>query len=94
MASEGLATLLDDGEPGFDWIVSNPPFHAGVRQELDTARRFVTDCPRLMTGGGRLCLVANSHLPYGEWLPELFGTIQVLAANPAYNVWLASGPET
>lgn len=91
VASEGLSGLLRAPGCLFDWIVSNPPFHSGVRLELDVTRRFLADCRRLMAPGGRLCLVANAHLPYGDWLPELFATVQVLAADRAYNVWLASG---
>lgn len=91
VASDGLSRLLRDGEFAFDWIVSNPPFHAGVRQQTGIARRFLDDCPGLLRRGGRLCLVANAHLPYGRWLPELFGEVQVLAADRGYNVWLASG---
>lgn len=92
--SDGLAALAEGDQPPFDWIVSNPPFHSGVRQELETARRFLLGCPRLLAPGGRLCLVANAHLPYGRWLPELFRTVQVIAADRGYNVWLASSAPT
>lgn len=91
IASDGLSSLLRNGKTPFDWIVSNPPFHAGVRQEAGIARRFLADCPALMRPRGRLCLVANAHLPYGRWLPELFDHVKVLAADREYNVWLASG---
>ena len=92
VASNGLSGLLRSGEALFDWIVSNPPFHAGVRQETGIARKFLSDCPRLLRPRGRLCLVANAHLPYGRWLAELFDHVQVLAAGPGYNIWLALGP--
>lgn len=90
LPSEGLSAPLRAGEPPFDWIVSNPPFHAGVRQETDTVRKLLADCPRLLRSKGALCLVANAHLPYGRWLSELFERVQVLSADRGYNVWLAS----
>lgn len=88
--SDGLSAPLRAGEPPFDWIVSNPPFHAGVHQETGTVREFLADCPRLLRPKGALCLVGNAHLPYGRWLSELFGKVQVLSADRGYNVWLAS----
>lgn len=92
LPSDGLSALLRAGEPPFDWIVSNPPFHSGVHQQTGIARRFLADCPQLLRPGGRLCLVANVHLPYGRWLSELFDDVKVLSADREYNVWLASGP--
>ncbi len=93
VASDGLSTLKPGAQAPFDWIVSNPPFHAGVRQELGIARQFIRDCPALLAPGGSLCLVANAHLPYGRWLSELFRSVQVLAADRGYNVWLAARPD-
>jgi 16S rRNA (guanine1207-N2)-methyltransferase len=90
IASDGLLKLLKDGPQPFDWIVSNPPFHRGVREDLAVTERFIRDCPRVLAPGGRLCLVANAHLPYRRWLEELFSRVQVIAADGEYNVWLAS----
>lgn len=90
VASDGLAELLEESQDGrFDWMVSNPPFHRGVAQELDTAQCFIRNSRRVLAPGGCLCLVANVHLPYGRWLSELYGDVQVIAANREYNVWLA-----
>jgi len=90
IASDGLSELLREDTPPFDWIVSNPPFHQGVREDLQIAERFIQDCPGALEPGGRLCLVANAHLPYRRWLEELFSRVQVIAADREYNVWLAS----
>lgn len=89
LTSDGLTELLAPGEPRYDRIVSNPPFHSGVTQDLQTARRFLHDCPHVLTPDGSLCIVANNHLPYRRWLQELFGEVQVISSNREYNVWLA-----
>ncbi|MDX1555257.1 MAG: class I SAM-dependent methyltransferase [Xanthomonadales bacterium] len=92
VASDGLTALKPGSQPPFDWIVSNPPFHAGVRQELSVARRFFRDARDWLAPSGRLCLVGNVHLPYGRWLSELFASVQVIAADHGYHVWLARQP--
>lgn len=90
IASNGLETLLgSETTQKFDWIVSNPPFHSGAAQELNTAHQFISDCPRLLARNGKVCIVANNHLPYRRWLQELFRNVQVIASDRGYNVWLA-----
>lgn len=93
VASDGFSELLDaDPVPEFDWIISNPPFHRGIHQNLDITRKFLEDSRKLLTRNGRLCLVANVHLPYQRWLSELFSDVQVIAADREYNTWLAARP--
>lgn len=88
--SDGLTELLKPpGTPRFDWIVSNPPFHAGVREDPGIAKRFFAGCRRLLAPGGPLVLVANVHRPCRGPLEELFDGVQVIAADRRYNVWLA-----
>lgn len=90
VASDGMTELLGESQDArFDRVVSNPPFHRGVAQQLDTAQRFIRDSRRVLAPGGRLCLVANAHLPYGRWLSELYGDVQVIASDRAYNIWSA-----
>ena len=93
MGSDGLESLLAvDQAQAFDWIVSNPPFHAGARQQLDVARRFIAESASILKPSGRLVLVANVHLPYKRWLKESYGIVDIIAENGAYNVWMATGP--
>ncbi len=93
VASDGYSELLaSDPVPAYDWIISNPPFHRGIHQELEVTRNFLEQSRELLAPGGRLCLVANVHLPYQRWLSELFAEVQVIAADREYNTWLACGP--
>ncbi|MEQ4574468.1 MAG: methyltransferase [Gammaproteobacteria bacterium] len=69
----------------FDFIVSNPPFHAPSREERpDIGRRFIEVAARALRPGGRLLLVANRHLPYEQVLGAQFDAVQVLAERDGF----------
>jgi 16S rRNA (guanine1207-N2)-methyltransferase len=100
MALNGLASdrvLASDGfsdvRGTFDLIVTNPPFHAGVKTELSVTERMIRECGRFLVPGGRLVLVANSFLRYPGVLRESFSEVNVLAENPSYRIFQAkNGP--
>ncbi|UWX03914.1 class I SAM-dependent methyltransferase [Pseudoxanthomonas sp. NC8] len=74
-------------EGGYDFIVSNPPFHAhdrGDRPEL--GQRFIEVAAQSLRRGGRLLLVANRHLPYEATLAATFATQRVLAEGGGFKV--------
>jgi 16S rRNA (guanine1207-N2)-methyltransferase len=52
-------------EPGYDVIISNPPFHTPSRADRpDIGQRFIAVAAQALRPGGRLYVVANRHLPY------------------------------
>ena len=73
----------------FDHIVSNPPFHTGLKLDLSVAQQFFAQAKQQLSLGGSLTLVANSHLPYQEWLQAQFGNVKELARSNAFVVWQA-----
>jgi 16S rRNA (guanine1207-N2)-methyltransferase len=56
----------------FDRIVSNPPFHSGSRTSYTVAAHLIENAPRWLADGGELWLVANSFLPYPDYLDASF----------------------
>ena len=87
LASDGLSHL----EGSFDWIISNPPFHRGIRNDLDVARNFFADAGNFLTETGKILLVCNHHLPYPTWLRDYFTRVEVVRIGWGFKVVLATG---
>lgn len=73
----------------FDLIVSNPPFHDGLQRTTAISERLIREAPQYLRDNGRLVLVANQGLPYGDWLKQAFRQVEVLAENRRFRVWQA-----
>jgi 16S rRNA (guanine1207-N2)-methyltransferase len=71
----------------YDFIVSNPPFHAHGRADRpDIGRDFIAAAAAALHPGGRLWLVANRHLPYEAVLDANFGSVRTLAQQHGFKV--------
>ena len=71
----------------YDFIVSNPPFHAQGRADRpDIGRRFIAAAADALQPAGRLWLVANRHLPYESVLDANFGRVRVVAQQEGFKV--------
>lgn len=74
----------------FDLILCNPPFHLGHTVDDFAGQRLISQAAQCLTPGGQLCLVANRHLPYRPLLQRCFASVERMAANRKFNVWLAA----
>lgn len=88
LPSDGLSKL----EGRYDWIISNPPFHRGVSNNLEIARRFFGEAGTFLTNRGRIVIVCNRHLPYNGWLKNHFEQVEQLDKNKAFMIIQASKP--
>lgn len=90
-AAQALAFHWHDVTTGlartYDFIVSNPPFHAQGRADRpELGRAFITAAAQALHAGGRLLLVANRHLPYEAVLDAHFGNVRTLAQQAGFKV--------
>lgn len=81
---------LDRG--GFDWIVTNPPFHETRQPDPVIGMRFIIAAAQALKPEGQLWLVANKHLPYERLMQEGFAQTAVVVQKDGYKVLMGAQP--
>jgi len=76
--------------PKFDFIIMNPPFHAGKSQDTTLGIQFIKNAHAHLKDRGQLFMVANRHLPYERDLKKLFKTMECLSEEQAFKVFSAT----
>lgn len=71
----------------FDVIISNPPFHEGRDTDYQAVQQLIQRAMWHLKEGGELRVVANSFLPYADWLDKMFGQHTVLTKNTKFKVY-------
>lgn len=77
---------------GYDWIVTNPPFHHGRRADPAIGQAFILNAASALAKDGRLLMVANNHLPYEATLTTAFDAWELREAAAGFKVIEAIGP--
>ncbi|MFH5776085.1 methyltransferase [Paracoccus sp. NGMCC 1.201697] len=72
-------------------VVMNPPFHEGRAADPKLGAGFIRAAASLLTGAGRLWMVANRHLPYEQTLREVFGDVAELGGDSRFKILTATG---
>lgn len=80
---------LDVATGRYAAIVTNPPFHSGVRTDTSMTERFLAQAADHLSPGGELRLVANSFLPYRELIERHIGPCDVLRQDGRFSVYRA-----
>lgn len=77
-----------------DILTLNPPFHTGTTIDLSLIGPLLDAAQRLLTPGGRLYLVHNSHARYRQQVEEHFEQVRQLERTPTFTVLTARRPST
>lgn len=86
LACDGLIGL----KARYDWILSNPPIHSGVKTDNHLSMQLLADVDQHLQPGGQLVIVANRHLPYEKWLGQTFNQVNQLSVSQHFKVLRAS----
>ena len=86
LASDGLNNAIGS----FAHIVTNPPFHQGLKTHYAATEEFLRKCPKHFVKGGNLTVVANSFLKYQPILAEGFKQVQTTKSQRGFNIYFAS----
>jgi 16S rRNA (guanine1207-N2)-methyltransferase len=70
----------------YDWVIMNPPFHAGRRTDLELGRGFVRSAASILKPGGQMVMVANRHLAYERILNREFSSFRTLEEAEGFKV--------
>ena len=77
------------GEGDLDFVVMNPPFHDGGREDRALGAAFIAAAARRLRPGGTCWLTANRHLPYEAPLAAAFQVVHLRAETAGFKVYEA-----
>jgi len=83
---------LSDVHGRYAAVVSNPPFHTGIRHDTSIAEQFFNEVTRNLLPRGELRIVANGFLKYPPLIEAHIGQCQVLRENSRFKVYSAVVP--
>lgn len=105
IALDSARDNVRDGRARFHWadarefqlpepvngVIMNPPFHDGRDADPRLGAAFIASAARLLTGAGKLWMVANRHLPYESVLQQHFAQVIEIGGDTRFKIFEASG---
>lgn len=85
VASNGLSSLPTNEK--FDFVVTNPPFHTGIKTDYDITQTFIKDLTKILQNKFTLWMVANSFLPYQDAFKRYLKPAQVKTNNKRFTLY-------
>lgn len=83
VASDGMQEIHQH----FEYIVSNPPFHDGLKNEYGITLEFIKNAHAKAIRGSRFTMVANRFLPYPEHIEKTFFKFNTLCKTNKFCVY-------
>ena len=86
IASNGLSELLNAGKR-FNFIVTNPPFHTGLKTDYGVTETLLKNAKKVMKSTFKVWMVANSFLPYSELFNRYIAPTVIKNKNKRFNIY-------
>ena len=89
--SDRVTVIRDDGletqpDNSAELVALNPPFHIGASVHTGLALRLFADAARVLSPGGELWTVFNTHLGYRQALARIVGPTELVTHNARFTV--------
>ena len=72
-----------------DAILCNPPFHQQHNVSIDIAEQMIREGAKRLKKGGKMHIIANSHLPYKPLLQRVFNSVTITDKNAKFLLYTA-----
>ncbi|EAT11456.1 class I SAM-dependent methyltransferase [Bermanella marisrubri] len=82
---------FDEVEDRYNWIISNPPFHQGVKTHYEVTEQFLAKAKDHLKLSGKLLIVANEFLSYEVILKYHFKMVKEVARENGFKVLQCEG---
>jgi 16S rRNA (guanine1207-N2)-methyltransferase len=83
IASDSLSTVQER----YDFVISNPPFHQGVKTHYGATEQFLTEIKQNLTSKACITIVANSFLKYLPIMEKALGKTKTLTIKKGFAVY-------
>ncbi|MGB1198836.1 MAG: methyltransferase [Thalassotalea sp.] len=74
----------------YQYVISNPPFHQGIKTHYQATESFLNGISRHITHKGSLAIVANSFLQYLPIMEKSFTSATKLTQQKGFAIYYAS----
>lgn len=81
--------VYSDTSSDYDFIISNPPFHAGLDTSYNATETLLAKAPQHQNNQGQLFIVANSFLKYQPIIEQAFSNCETLNKTNKFAIYHA-----
>lgn len=83
IASNSLSRVTDS----YDYVISNPPFHQGVKTHYAATEQFLMKIKQHIKPNGCITIVANSFLKYPPIMEQAIGTTKTITVTKGFAIY-------
>lgn len=81
--------IYSDTRHDYDYIISNPPFHAGLDTSYNATETLLAQGPNYQSTKGELFIVANSFLKYSPIIEQAYSNCETLNKTNKFAIYHA-----
>ncbi|MFQ3265029.1 MAG: 16S rRNA (guanine1207-N2)-methyltransferase [Colwellia sp.] len=80
---------LSDVNDHYNYVVSNPPFHQGIKTHYQASEDFLAGINKKLNKQGNITIVANSFLRYQPIMETHIGNTRVITKQKGFTIYQA-----